>query len=116
MAKVKWAVVSHRRRKRVLKRTKGYRGDRGRRLRTAKETLRRAMAYRTRDRKMRKREFRRLWIIRLNAATRAHGLTYGQFMAACKKAKVQLDRKQLAELAIQDQGAFEQLVAQVTAR
>jgi large subunit ribosomal protein L20 len=74
----------------------------------------RAKAYATRDRKARKREFRNLWVIRLNAATRARGLTYSRFMAACRKARVQLDRKQLAELALNDQQAFDQLVAQVT--
>ncbi len=115
MARVKWAVASHRRRKKLLKQAKGYRGDRGKRIGKAKETLMRAKAYRTRDRKVKKREFRSLWIIRLNAAARARGLTYSGLMSACKKANVQLDRKQLAELAVTDQRAFDQLIVQVSA-
>ena len=91
------------------------RGDRGKRVRTANETVIRALAYATRDRKTKKREFRALWIVRLNAAARAHGLTYSRFIAACKKANVQLDRKQLSELAVRDQAAFDAVVAQVTA-
>jgi large subunit ribosomal protein L20 len=75
----------------------------------------RAKAYRTRDRKVKKREFRTLWVIRLNAAARSRGLTYGRFMAACRKANVKLNRKQLAELAVNDQPAFDELMAQVTA-
>ena len=114
MAKVKWAVASRRRRKRLLKQAKGYRGARRLHLLKAKETLMRAKAYRTRDRKVKKREFRNLWVIRLNAAARARGLTYGRLMAAFKKANVSLNRKQLAELALTDQSAFDQIVAQVT--
>ncbi len=115
MAKVKWAVASRLRRKRLLKKAKGYRGDRRLRLRKVRETVMRAMVYSTRDRKVRKREFRNLWVIRLNAAARAHGLTYSQFICACKKANIGLDRKQLAELAIHDQPAFSSLLSQVTA-
>ncbi|MBI4343581.1 MAG: 50S ribosomal protein L20 [Candidatus Omnitrophica bacterium] len=115
MAKVKWAVASRARRKRLLRKAKGYRGARRLHLLKAKETVMRAQAYATRDRKNRKRVFRSLWIIRLNAAAREHGLTYGRFMAACRRAKVQLDRKQLAELAVNDRATFDQLVAQVTA-
>ena len=115
MAKVKWAVASRRRRKRLLKQAKGYRGARRLHLLKAKETLMRAKAYRTRDRKVKKREFRNLWVIRLNAAARARGLTYGRLMSACRKANVKLNRQQLAELAVTDQPAFDQLVSQVTA-
>ncbi|MBI3997327.1 MAG: 50S ribosomal protein L20 [Candidatus Omnitrophica bacterium] len=114
MAKVKWAVAARKRRKRLLKQAKGYRGARRLHLLKAKETVLRAKVYRTRDRKVKKREYRNLWVIRLNAATRARGLTYSRFMSACRKAHVQLNRKQLSELAINDQGAFDQLVAQVT--
>ena len=114
MAKVKWAVAARKRRKRLLKQAKGYRGARRLHLLKAKETVLRAKVYRTRDRKVKKREYRNLWVIRLNAATRARGLTYSRFMSACRKANVQLNRKQLSELAINDQGAFDQLVAQVT--
>jgi large subunit ribosomal protein L20 len=115
MAKVKWAGAAHRRRKRLLAKTKGYYGDRRTRLRKARETLLRAMVYATRDRKVRKRTFRSLWIIRLNAAARERGLTYGQFMAACRKANVRLNRKQLAELAVNDREAFNSLCAEVAA-
>jgi large subunit ribosomal protein L20 len=115
MAKVKWAVASRRRRKRLLKQAKGYRGARRLHLLKVKETVMRAKAYRTRDRKVKKREFRNLWVIRLNAAARARGLTYSRLMDALKKADVGLNRKQLAELAVTDQGAFDQLITQVTA-
>ena len=114
MAKTKWAVASRRRRKRVLRQAKGYRGARRLHLRKVKETLMRAKAYRTRDRRVKKREFRNLWVIRLNAAARAHGLTYSRLMAAFKTAHVKLDRKQLAELAFNDQATFDRLVSQVT--
>ena len=115
MAKVKWATASRRRRKRMLKQAKGYRGGRRLHLRKVKETVMRAKAYRTRDRRVKKREFRNLWVIRLNAAARARGLTYSRLMASLKKAHVQLDRKQLAELAVNDHAAFDQLLSQTTA-
>ncbi len=115
MAKVKWAVASRRRRKRLLRQAKGYRGARRLHILKAKETVMRAKAYRTRDRKVKKREYRNLWIIRLNAAARSRGLTYGRLMSAFRKANVGLNRKQLAELAIHDQAAFDQLIAHVTA-
>ena len=113
MAKVKWAVASRRRRKRLLRQAKGYRGARRLHLLKAKETVMRAKAYRTRDRRVKKREFRNLWVIRLNAVARARGMTYSRLIAAFKKANVQLNRKQPAELAINDQAAFDQLLAQV---
>ena len=115
MAKVKWAVASRARRKRLLRQAKGYRGARRLHLLKVKETVMRAKAYSTRDRKVKKREFRNLWVIRLNAAARARGLTYSRLMSAFRKANVRLDRKQLAELAVSDQSAFDQLVSQVTA-
>ena len=114
MAKVKWAVASRARRKRTLKQAKGYRGARRLHLLKVKETLMRAKAYRTRDRRVKKREFRNLWVIRLNAAARSRGLTYSRLMSAFRKANVKLDRKQLAELAVNDQQAFDQLVVQAT--
>ena len=114
MAKVKWAVASRRRRKRLLAQAKGYRGGRRLHLLKAKETVMRAKAYRTRDNKVKKREYRSLWIIRLSAAARSRGLTYNRLVAAFRKANVKLDRKQLAELAVNDQQAFDQLIAQVT--
>ena len=115
MAKVKWAVAARRRRKRLLKQAKGYRGARRLHLLKAKETVMRAKAYRTRDRKVKKREYRNLWVMRLNAAARAHGLTYSRLIAALKHANIKLNRKQLAELAVNDQSTFDQLVAHVTA-
>ena len=114
MAKVKWAVAARARRKRTLKQAKGYRGARRLHLLKVKETLMRAKAYRTRDRRVKKREFRNLWVIRLNAAARLRGLTYSRLMSALRKANVKLDRKQLSELAVNDQQAFDQLVAQAT--
>ena len=115
MAKTKWGVAARKRRKRLLARAKGYRGARRLHLLKAKETVMRAKVYATRDRKVRKREFRNWWVIRLNAAARARGLTYSRLISAFRKANVRLDRKQLAELAINDQSAFDQLVSQVTA-
>lgn len=115
MAKVKWAVASRRRRKRLLKQAKGYRGARRLHLRKAKETLMRAKAYRTRDRKVKKREFRNLWVIRLNAAARERGWSYSRLISALRQANVRLNRQQLAELAVNDPAAFDQLVAQLTA-
>lgn len=112
MAKVKWAVASHRRRKKLLRQTKGYRGARRLQIRKANETLMRAKAYRTRDRKVKKRVFRNLWVMRLNAAARARGSTYSRLMSAFKRAQIHLDRKQLAELAINDQKTFDQLFTQ----
>lgn len=113
MARTSWAVASRKRKKRTLKKAKGYRGARRLQIVKAKETLMRAKAYATRDRKVRTREFRTLWIMRLNAAVREHGLSYNQFIAACRKAHVGLNRKQLSELAITDKPAFKQLVLQV---
>ena len=110
MARVKWQVASRHRRKRLLKRAKGYWGARGRHIRRAKETVMRALAYATRDRHTKKREFRSLWIIRLNASARARGLTYSQLMTAFRKAKIGLDRKQLSELALHEPAVFDQLV------
>jgi large subunit ribosomal protein L20 len=115
MARVSWAVASRRRRKKLLKQAKGYRGGRRLHLLKVKETVMRAKAYSTRDRKVKKREYRNLWVIRLNAAARARGLTYSRLMAAFRRAKIQLNRKQLAELAVNDLQAFDQLVAQAMA-
>lgn len=110
MARVKHAVSSRRRHKRMLKSAKGYWGKRSKLYRRAKETRRKAMAYAYRDRKARKRDFRRLWIARINAACRAGGLSYSRFIDGLKKSQVTLDRKALAELALRDQAAFQQLI------
>lgn len=92
--------------RRLFKRVKGFRGGRGKLLRTVKETIVRSDVYATRDRRRRKRDFRRLWIIRINAASRMHGLRYGEFINGLKKANILLDRKTLAEMAVNDEKAF----------
>ncbi|MEC8338784.1 MAG: 50S ribosomal protein L20 [Planctomycetota bacterium] len=98
---------------RLFKRVKGYRGGRGRLLRTAKETLVRAEASAYRDRRVKKREFRKLWIIRINAAVRQRGLRYGEFICGLGKAQIELDRKSLAEMAVNDPSAFDVVVERV---
>ena len=113
MAKVKHVVAGRARRRKTLKRAKGYVGGRHKLLRTAKETVKRARVYAYRDRKARKRTFRRLWIARINAACRAHGIKYSEFIAGLKKAKIALDRKSLAELAVSSKAAFNKLVGTV---
>ena len=95
---------------RLFKKAKGYRGGRSKLLRTAKESVVRAGVYAYRDRRVRKREFRKLWIIRINAAARERGLRYSQLMNGLKKANVELDRKMLSELAIHDPAAFDAVV------
>jgi large subunit ribosomal protein L20 len=96
--------------KRLFKKTKGYTGGRGTLLRSAKETLVRAGVFAYRDRRVRKREFRQLWIIRINAAARERGLRYSEFIAGLKKAGIELDRKTLAEMAVNDVAAFDAVV------
>ena len=110
MARTKASVASRRRRKKTLKLAKGYWGRRSKLYRTAAEAVDRAQRYAYRDRKVRKREFRRLWILRINAAARGHDISYSRFMNGLRKANVQLDRRQLAELAVSDEGAFAELV------
>jgi large subunit ribosomal protein L20 len=99
--------------KRLFKKVKGYRGGRGGLLRTAKETLIRAGVYAFRDRRVRKREFRKLWIIRINAAVRERGLRYSEFIHGLDKASLGLDRKSLSEMAIHDPAGFDAVVAKV---
>jgi large subunit ribosomal protein L20 len=101
--------------KRLFKKVKGFVGGRRKLIRTAKETLVRAGVYAFRDRRNRKREFRKLWIIRINAAVRQHGLRYSEFIAGLKKADIELDRKILADMAVADPQGFEQVVAAVKA-
>jgi len=113
MARVKRGTVSHRRHKSVLREARGYVGGRHRLFRSAKETVMRAKRYAYRDRRVRKREFRRLWIARINAAARGHGLSYSRFMNGLKVSGVGLDRRSLAELAVQDEAAFDQVVETV---
>ncbi len=100
-------------RRRLMKRASGFVGGRGKLLRTVKETLIRAGVYAFRDRRVRKRQFRRLWIIRLNAAVRERGLRYSQFINGLKLANIEIDRKMLSEMAIHDPGGFDVIFAEV---
>jgi large subunit ribosomal protein L20 len=109
------AVQRKRRHNRLFQKVKGFRGGRRRLLRTAKETLIRSGVYAFRDRRRRKRDFRRLWIIRINAACRQHGLRYSEFIAGLNSAKIGLDRKSLSELAVADAAAFGAIVEKVKA-
>ena len=110
MARVKRGVTGHARHKKVLSFTKGHRGQRHRLFRRANESMLHALAYQYRDRRDRKNDFRRLWIIRINAAARMHGTTYSRLMAGLTRAGVAIDRKVLADLAVRDQAAFGKLV------
>jgi len=110
MARVKHRVASKKRRKKVLKAAKGYVGGRSKLFRTAKETVIRANAYSYRDRKVKKRDFRALWIVRINAACKTHGIKYSEFINALKKANILLDRKMLSELAVSNKTAFKDIV------
>src|SRR6187402_2229970 len=110
MARVKRAVNAHKKRRVILERAKGYRGQRSRLYRKAKEQVTHSMVYAYRDRKARKGDFRRLWITRINAASRQHGLTYNRFVQGLRGAGVQVDRKVLADLAVNDPTAFAALV------
>ena len=110
MAKIKHSVATHKRKKRLLKKAKGYWGDRSKQFQQARRALMHALVYAYRDRRVKKREFRRLWITRINAACRQAGITYSRFMSGLKKHKVNLDRKILADLAVKDSSAFKKLV------
>jgi len=112
MARVKRGVVSHARHKKVLEMAKGFRGRRKNTIRVAKQAVDKSLQYAYRDRRTRKRNFRALWIQRINAATRLHGLTYGNFMHGLKLAEIDLDRKVLADLAVREADAFKALVEQ----
>ncbi len=115
MPRVKRSVPARRRRRRILKQAKGFQGSRNRLFRTAREAVQRAWRYAYRDRKQRKREFRSLWITRINAATREHGVSYSQFMNGLNRAGIEIDRKNLADLAASDPDAFAHLVAKAKA-
>jgi large subunit ribosomal protein L20 len=99
-------VAPRRRRKKIIKLARGFWGRRNRLFRTAQEAVNRSLAYAYRDRRQRRRDFRRLWITRINAAARLNGLTYGKFIHGMKLANIEIDRKALAELAINDPTAF----------
>ena len=113
MSRVKTGNVRRKRRKRILKHSKGYRGGRNNLRRTAMEAVEKGWNHAYAHRRARKRDFRRLWIMRINAAARLHGLTYSRFMHALKTAGIELDRKVLADIAVNDPEGFAQLVAQV---
>ena len=115
MARVKRGVTAHAKHKKVLKAAKGYYSRRKSTIRVAKQAVEKALQYGYRDRKRRKRTFRALWIQRINAATREHGLTYGRFIHGLSKAGIDIDRKVLADLAVRDAAAFKALVEQAAA-
>src|SRR5438094_3085396 len=113
MPRVKRSVHAHKKRREILEQAKGYRGARRKRLRVAKEQLLHSGAYAYRDRRDRKGQFRRLWISRIGAASRQHGMTYSTFIHGLKEAGIELDRKILADIAVHDPQAFAQLVEAV---
>jgi large subunit ribosomal protein L20 len=115
MARVKRGVTAHAKHKKVLKAAKGYYGRRKNTIRIAKQAVEKAMQYAYRDRKNRKRAFRALWIQRLNAAVREHGLTYSRFIDGLAKAGIEVDRKVLSDIAIREPEAFASIVAQAKA-
>jgi len=110
MPRVKRGVTAHHRHKRLLNAAEGRRGTRSRLVKPAREALLHALAYATRDRKQRKRQFRELWVVRINAAARLNGMTYGRFIAGLKKSDVEIDRKILADLAVRDAATFSRIV------
>ncbi|MCL2092020.1 MAG: 50S ribosomal protein L20 [Micrococcales bacterium] len=111
MARVKRAVNAQKKRRTTLERASGYRGQRSRLYRKAKEQVTHSMVYAYRDRKVRKGDFRKLWITRINAAVRAEGMTYNRFIQGLKAAQVEVDRRMLAEMAVNDPKAFAAIVA-----
>jgi large subunit ribosomal protein L20 len=115
MARVKRSIHAQKKRRKVLEQAKGYWGWKHSHYRYAKEQVEHSLVYAYRDRKVRKRTFRRLWITRINAAARANGLSYNQFVNGCTKAGIELDRKVLADLAVSDPDAFGVIAAQAKA-
>jgi large subunit ribosomal protein L20 len=115
MSRVKRGVTTHARHRKVIKAAKGYYGRRKNTFRAANQAVEKAGQYAYRDRKVRKRNFRALWIQRINAGVREHGLTYGRFIDGLNKAGVEIDRKMMADLAVRDADAFKALVDQAAA-
>jgi large subunit ribosomal protein L20 len=113
MPRVTSSVASRRRRKKVLKMAKGFRGARSKLITVARDGVHRALAYAYRDRRARKRDFRRLWVCRINAAARQHGMSYSVFIRGLKDAGIAVDRKMLAELAVNDPSAFAAITGMV---
>lgn len=110
MARIKVGVTAHRRHKHILALAKGYRGAKSKQFKKANETVMKGLFYARRDRRAKKREFRRLWIARINAATRANGMSYSRFICGLTKAGIAMDRKVMADMAIHDTAAFTKLV------
>ena len=115
MARIKRAVHARKKKNAYFKAAKGYRGGRGRLWRTVKDAVERAREYSYRDRKVRKRQFRRLWIVRINAAARLNGLSYSRMIDGLKKASIEVDRKVLADIAVRDQATFSALAEKAKA-
>ena len=113
MAKAKHSVATRKRKKRVLKQAKGFWGDRSKQYQQAKRVLMHALRYAYRDRRNKKRALRGLWIVRINAACRQSGITYSAFINGLKKSKINLDRKILADLAVQDSHAFKKIIEMI---
>ena len=109
MARVKRGMMAHKRHKKLLNQAKGFQGSRSRRYAVAKQSVMKALSYAFRDRRARKRDFRRLWIIRINAAARMCGVSYSRLINALQNAGIVIDRKMLADLAVQDMAAFRQI-------
>ncbi len=109
MPRTKHSVASHKRKKKVLKQAKGFTGGRGKLFRSAQEAVNRSLAYAYRDRRARKRDFRKLWIARINAAARMNGMTYSRFINGLKKSDIEINRKMLSEIAIHDAEGFSKL-------
>lgn len=109
MPRTKHSVASHKRKKKVLKQAKGFTGGRGKLYRSAQEAVNRALSYAYRDRRVRKRDFRKLWIARINAAARLNGLSYSRFISGLKKSDIEINRKMLSEIAVHDAEGFSKL-------
>ena len=110
MARIKVGVTAHRRHKHILKLAKGYRGSKSKLFKKANETVMKGLSYASRDRRTKKRVFRKLWIARINAATRANGMSYSRFICGLTRAGVVMDRKVMSDMAINDAAAFTKLV------
>jgi len=115
MSRVKRGFKARRRRKKVLGLAKGFRGSRSTRFKTAAHVVKRSLAFAYRDRRVRRREVRKLWIVRINAAARAEGIRYGDFMNGLKKANIEIDRSVLADLCLSNEAAFKELIGQAKA-
>ncbi len=113
MPRATYNVPGHKRHKKILKKAKGFRGGKSKLIRTAMESVDKALQYSYRDRRQKKREFRRLWIARINAAVRENGLSYSTFISALKRNNVEINRKVLADLAVQDPEGFKSLIQKV---